>query len=238
MRRVFGIHAVSQALASASRDDRLLLQKGGTNARRDKLREQALAQGISVQLQDRTELDQLVEGNHQGAVLEIAASHSWPELDELLAGTSEPLILVLDSITDPRNLGACLRSAAAFGCSAVIAPKDASAPLNDVAAKTASGAADRLPYYRVTNLSRTLKQLKDAGLWVVGLALEGEQTLEQLDLTGPLVLVMGSEGSGIRRLVREHCDFLAHLPMASADQNLNVSVATGVSLYEAQRQRQ
>lgn len=148
-----------------------------------------------------------------------------------------PLILVLDSITDPHNLGACLRSADAAGAHAVVVPKDRSAGLTDTVRHVAVGAAEHIPFVAVTNLARTLDLLKEAGLWIVGTTHETERVIYDLDLTTPLALVMGSEGRGLRRLVAEKCDFLAKIPMAGHVENLNVSVAAGICLFEAVRQR-
>ena len=159
-------------------------------------------------------------------------------LDTLLEQQETPaLLLVLDGVTDPHNLGACIRTADAAGVLAVIVPKDKSATLNATVRKVACGAAEVMPLVSVTNLARTLEKLRQQGFWVVGTAGEAEQTLYQQDLTGNKVLVMGAEGKGMRRLTREHCDFLVKLPMAGSVSSLNVSVATGVCLFEAQRQR-
>jgi 23S rRNA (guanosine2251-2'-O)-methyltransferase len=159
-------------------------------------------------------------------------------LDELLErGEGPALLLVLDGVTDPHNLGACLRTADAAGAQAVIVPKDKSATLNATVRKVACGAAEVIPLVAVTNLARTLEKLQKKGLWVVGTAGEAEQMIYQLDMTGPTVLVMGAEGKGMRRLTREHCDYLAKLPMGGSVSSLNVSVATGVCLFEAVRQR-
>ena len=159
-------------------------------------------------------------------------------LDELLDRLEvPPLLLVLDGVTDPHNLGACLRTADAAGVHAVIIPKDKSATLNSTVRKVACGAAEVVPLVAVTNLARALEKLRQKGLWVVGTAGDAEQTLYQQDMTGPLILVMGAEGTGMRRLTREHCDYLVHLPMQGSVSSLNVSVATGVCLFEAQRQR-
>jgi len=146
--------------------------------------------------------------------------------------------VVLDGVTDPHNLGACLRTADAAGATAVIVPKDKSATLTPVVRKVACGAAEVIPLVAVTNLARTLEKLQQRGLWVVGTAGEAEQEIYQQDLTGPLVMIMGAEGKGMRRLTREHCDFLVKLPMSGSVSSLNVSVATGVCLFEAVRQRQ
>ena len=148
-----------------------------------------------------------------------------------------PLFLVLDSVTDPHNLGACLRSADAAGVAAVIAPKDKAVGLTPVVRKVACGAAETVPFVVVTNLARTLDKMKDAGIWMIGAAGEAEQSIYQSDFNGPMAVVMGAEGSGMRRLTRERCDFLANIPMAGVVTSLNVSVATGVFLFEALRQR-
>ena len=144
---------------------------------------------------------------------------------------------MLDGVTDPHNLGAVLRTADAAGVHAVIIPKDKSATLNATVRKVACGAAEVVPLVAVTNLARALEKLRQKGLWVVGTAGDAEQTLYQQDMTGPLIVVMGAEGSGMRRLTREHCDYLVHVPMQGTVSSLNVSVATGVCLFEAQRQR-
>jgi len=144
---------------------------------------------------------------------------------------------VLDGVTDPHNLGACLRSAEAAGVTAVIVPKDKAAGITPTVRKASSGAADRIAFFAVTNLARTLKALKQQGVWLAGLAGDAEQDFYRLDLKGPLAIVMGSEGEGMRRLTRESCDYLAHIPMRGSVESLNVSVATGVALFEALRQR-
>jgi len=164
--------------------------------------------------------------------------HDEAFLNRLLDELDEPpFLLVLDGVTDPHNLGACLRTAAAAGVHAVVAPKDKAAGINATVRKVAAGAAERIPFVPVTNLARTLKSLQSRGLWTVGAAGEAKQSLYQCQLTGSLALVLGAEGSGLRRLTREHCDFLVAIPMASDVESLNVSVAVGVCLYEAVRQR-
>ena len=171
---------------------------------------------------------------------EVSPSQVWGEamLEELLdRSEGVPLLLVLDGVTDPHNLGACLRTADAAGALAVIVPKDKSATLNATVRKVACGAAEVIPLVAVTNLARTLEKLQQRGLWLVGTAGEAEQELYQQDMTGPTVLVMGAEGKGMRRLTREHCDYLVRLPMAGSVSSLNVSVAAGVCLFEAVRQR-
>ena len=159
------------------------------------------------------------------------------ELIDRVTQSAEALLLILDGVTDPHNLGACLRSADAAGVTAVIFPKDKSADVNDVARKVASGAAEAVPWVRVTNLARTIESLQQAGVWVIGTDGDAETTLYDQDLTGPCALVLGSEGSGMRRLTRERCDFVVRLPMSGSVSSLNVSVAAGVCLFEAVRQR-
>jgi 23S rRNA (guanosine2251-2'-O)-methyltransferase len=190
----------------------------------------------------REELDRLAPvANHQGVVAETQtpAALGEAELDRLLGALSPPpLLLVIDGVQDPHNLGACLRSADAAGVQAVIAPKDHSVGLTPVVCKVASGAAETLPFVQVTNLARTLRHLKDDHrLWVIGLAGEGETDFYALDLRGPLALVLGGEEKGLRRLTREQCDVLARLPMHGSVESLNVSVAAGIGLFEAGRQR-
>jgi len=159
------------------------------------------------------------------------------DLKEILARTESPLLLILDQVTDPHNLGACLRTADAAGAHAVIVPKDHSATLTDTVRHIACGAAESLPFIQVTNLARTMERLKEAGIWLTGTADEAEKTLYDLDLTGPTGFVMGAEGPGMRRLTGEKCDFLVRIPMLGKVPCLNVSVASGVCLFEAVRQR-
>ncbi|MEH6565002.1 MAG: 23S rRNA (guanosine(2251)-2'-O)-methyltransferase RlmB [Halopseudomonas sp.] len=241
LERVFGVHAVQALLErNPKRVKRLLLQSGRLNERQQALLEQAQGAGIGLQRLAPDELDKLIEGVHQGVIAEVTPSQLWSEemLTHLLDRLEEvPLLLVLDGVTDPHNLGACLRSADAAGVQAVIVPKDRSASLTPVVRKVACGAAETVPLVAVTNLARTLKQLQQRGLWVVGTAGEAQQFIYEVDLKVPSVIVMGAEGAGMRRLTREHCDYLARLPMAGAVSSLNVSVAAGVCLFEAVRQR-
>jgi 23S rRNA (guanosine2251-2'-O)-methyltransferase len=239
---VFGVHAVQAMLErSPKRVKSLVLPRGRLDARAQTLADLAERIGVSIQRMLPDDIDKLVEGVHQGAVAEVSPSQMWSEdmLDRLLDGLEEPaLLLVLDGVTDPHNLGACLRSADAAGAHAVVIPRDRSASLTPVVRKVACGAAETVPLVAVTNLARTLKQLQQRGLWVVGTAGEAEQLIYQVDLKVPSVIVMGAEGSGMRRLTREHCDYLAKLPMAGSVSSLNVSVASGICLFEAVRQRQ
>lgn len=241
LENVYGVHAVEALLRHHSkRVKQLILADGRSEPRMQVLRELAEAARIQVSTLSRREMDEQIEGVHQGVLAKVSPSQIWGEqmLDELLDRLAEPpLLLVLDGVTDPHNLGACLRTADAAGVHAVIIPKDKSATLNATVRKVACGAAEVVPLIAVTNLVRSLQKLQQKGLWVVGTAGEAEQTLYQQDMTGPLILVMGAEGAGMRRLTRETCDFLVRLPMQGSVSSLNVSVATGVCLFEAQRQR-
>ena len=175
---------------------------------------------------------------HQGVVAIVQPLAQAHSLDDLLDSlTQPPLLLVLDGVTDPHNLGACLRVADGAGAHAVIAPKDHAAGLNATVSKVASGAAETVPYFMVTNLARTLGELKERNIWVIGTAGEAEKSIYQVDLQGPTALVLGAEGPGMRQLTRKTCDELVHIPMKGAVDSLNVSVASGVCLYEALRQR-
>jgi len=237
---VYGVHAVTALLqCDPTRISRVLLQQG----REEKLQpliKQLRAQGIAIEQRSRRELDQLAPGVHQGvvALVETGAEATEEDLFALLDGLQRPaFLLVLDGITDPHNLGACLRTANAAGADGIVLPKDRSAPLNAVARKAASGAAELTPCFRVTNLARTLGALKTQGLWLVAATADGPSTLFQADLKGPIALVMGAEGHGLRRLTREQCDFEVAIPMKGAVASLNVSVASALLLYEVMRQR-
>lgn len=241
LRWIGGINAVAAALEhDASRIEELLVEGGARNPRVREIGEQARQLGIAVRavsadaLQRATALER-----HQGVAAHYRAPAALDEndLDDLLDRTPLPLLLVLDGVQDPHNLGACLRSAAAAGATAVIVPRDRAAGVTPVVHKASAGAVDRVALVQVTNLARALRQLKDAGVWLVGLAGEGDRSLYDIDLAGPIAIVMGGEGEGLRRLTRDTCDFVARIPMAGAVESLNVSVATGIALFEALRQR-
>lgn len=218
----------------------VLVLKGRDDDRLKQVINQARRFGISVQFCQRKVLDDKVNGEqHQGVVARAKPGRVMDEadLDAILERHDEPFLLVLDGVTDPHNIGACLRTADAAGVQALVVPKDKSAGLTATARKVACGAAESVPLIQVTNLSRTLKHLQDKGVWVIGTAGEAQQLIYDVKLTGPTALVMGAEGKGMRRLTRENCDELVKLPMAGAVSSLNVSVATGVCLYEIVRQR-
>jgi 23S rRNA (guanosine2251-2'-O)-methyltransferase len=239
--RIYGLHAVRALLTrQPGRVRRLLLAHGREDRRAAGIEAQARAARIAVERVGAQALEGLVgDVVHQGVVAEVEPLPAWRE-EELLAAAAaarDPLVLALDGVQDPHNLGACLRTADACGVLALIAPRDRSAPLNATARKVAAGAAETTPVVTVTNLVRTLKLLKDAGLWIVGADAAAEKAAAEIDLTGPRVLVMGAEGTGLRELTRRTCDWLARLPSLGAVESLNVSVATGMLLYEALRQR-
>ncbi|WP_372873606.1 23S rRNA (guanosine(2251)-2'-O)-methyltransferase RlmB [Pseudomonas sp.] len=241
LEKIYGVHTVEALLRHhPKRVKQIWLAEGRNDPRVQALLALAADARVAVGQCERREMDAWVEGVHQGVVADVSPSQVWGEamLEELLdRAIGPPLLLVLDGVTDPHNLGACLRTADAAGALAVIVPKDKSATLNATVRKVACGAAEVIPLVAVTNLARSLEKLQQRGLWVVGTAGEAEQELYQHDMTGPTVLVMGAEGKGMRRLTREHCDYLVKLPMAGSVSSLNVSVATGVCLFEALRQR-
>ena len=239
---VYGLHAVTTLLQrSPDQVVELWVMKGRVDARMPRVLELAQDQQLEVREADKGLMNQKAdEGNHQGIIawrkpVQNKTEKHLPDILDSILGT--PLIRILDGVTDPHNLGACLRTADAAGVQLVIAPKDKSAPLNATAAKVACGAAEAVPYIQVTNLARTMKDLQERGIWIVGTAGEAERSIYQQDMKGPIALVMGAEGSGMRRLTREHCDYLVNIPMAGEVSSVNVSVATGICLFEAVRQR-
>jgi len=238
---IFGFHSVEAILEKEpERFLEIYALKGREDKRLNPVIDQACKFGISVQFMQRKALDNKANGEqHQGIIANVKAARMYSEkdLDEIIAREETPFLLVLDGITDPHNLGACLRSADAAGVHAIIVPKDKSAKLNGTARKVACGAAETVPLVQVTNLARTLREIKDAGVWVVGTAGETDTELFDANLTGPMAVVMGAEGDGMRRLTREHCDLLVKIPMAGTVSSLNVSVATGICLFEVLRQR-
>ena len=236
---VYGLHAVRKLLQLNPERARRLRVSGKRNKRLDQLVALARKQGVGVETVDRADLDRLAGSDrHQGCVLELseAATPSLSLQQALQDIGPESLFLVLDGVTDPHNLGACLRSADAAGVKAVIVPKDRAVGLTPVVRKVAAGAAESVPLIEVTNLSRTLQQLQQAGVWIVGTTGEAETSLYDQNFSGALALVMGAEGEGMRRLTAEHCDYLVKLPMQGQVESLNVSVATGICLYELNRQ--
>jgi 23S rRNA (guanosine2251-2'-O)-methyltransferase len=240
--RVFGLHTVRALLLRApQRVLRVYLQQGRHDQRAAELEALARAAGRPVERVDAGRLRGWVgEVAHQGVVAQIEPLPPLGEDDfyAQLAQATDPLVLALDGVQDPHNLGACLRTADACGVLAVLVPRDRAAPLNATARKVAAGAAETTPVVTVTNLSRSLKLIKDAGLWTVGADAGAAQRARDIDLTGGRCLVLGAEGTGLRELTRRSCDWLVGLPNLGAVESLNVSVATGMLLYEALRQRQ
>ena len=239
---LIGIHAVDAALThDAGNLVELYIESGSQNARVKELGERAREMGVKPHARDRAALDRMTGGaRHQGVVARYKAPAPLPE--SALEGLAEKagrtaLFLVLDGITDPHNFGACLRSAEAAGVTAVVVPKDRAVGVTPTVRRASAGAADRVPIVSATNLARALRHLKDAGVWLVGLAGDAPQSLYALDLQGPMAIVLGSEGEGLRRLTRQNCDFLACIPMRGDIDSLNVSVTAGIALFEALRQR-
>ena len=238
---IFGVHAVQSVLKSApERVEELMLQSGRQDDRLKKIQRLAELHGVTVQLASLKNISAKVTGRHQGVIARCAdgPTHDEHFLYALAKKSAQKgFFLMLDGVTDPHNLGACLRSAACAGVDAVIVPKDNSVGLTPTVQKVASGAAEVIPLVVVTNLSRTLVNLQELGVWVVGMAGDASASLYDLDVRGASLLVMGSEDTGLRDLTKKHCDFLAKIPMTGDVESLNVSVAAGVAMFEVARQR-
>lgn len=239
---IYGIHAIEAALKKSQANvQKIFMQQNRHDKRAQKILQLAKKYNISVNFVSSDELQNLVQDvRHQGIVAQIQAAEKTSEndLDELLDQLTDPaFLLILDGVQDPHNLGACLRSAEAAGVHAVIAPKDRAVGLTSTVYKVASGAAETVPFIQVTNLARTMRALQDKGIWLMGADEHGEASLFNTDLSGSVAIVMGTEGIGLRRLTKEHCDQLLRIPMAGSVASLNVSVATGIFLFEVVRQR-
>jgi 23S rRNA (guanosine2251-2'-O)-methyltransferase len=239
-RLIYGFHSVN---AKLRQDQEAVKEVFVTQSRQDgrarDLVRLAQSSGVRVLLLEASRIDAMVgHAHHQGVVARVASVQRQLKLADVLDELAEPpLLLVLDGVQDPHNLGACLRVADAAGAHAVIAPKDRAVGLNATAIKVASGAADTVPYVVVTNLARALRELKERNIWTVAADADAPQGLYDIDLKGPLAWVLGAEGSGLRRLTRETCDQSAKIPMLGSVESLNVSVASGICLFEARRQR-
>jgi 23S rRNA (guanosine2251-2'-O)-methyltransferase len=240
---VFGLHAV-EALLKNQRQNiaALMVLKGRHDKKLSRLLRQA--KGVAVTEHSRSELDKAANSSqHQGIVAQLQAGGltdniiAESTIDFYLKSIDKPLVLILDGVTDPHNFGACLRSADAAGVDLVITPKDRSVGLTPVVRKVAVGAAETIKICQVTNLARAMTQLQEMGIWIAGAAGEAEQSLYDIDFSGAMAIAMGSEGDGLRRLTKEHCDYLMKIPMQGTVESLNVSVATGICLFEASRQR-
>ncbi|WP_333906499.1 23S rRNA (guanosine(2251)-2'-O)-methyltransferase RlmB [Delftia acidovorans] len=241
---LFGFHAVGVRMKTAPQSIiEVYYEATRRDARMRQFLDRAKSAGVRLIEADGERLAKLAGSHgHQGVAARVEAVAQVHSLDELLEqleadGISKPLLLVLDGVTDPHNLGACLRVADGAGAHAVIAPKDHAVGVNATVAKVASGAAETVPYFMVTNLARTLNELKERDIWIIGTSDDAPKTLYEVDLTGPTALVLGAEGDGMRQLTRKTCDELIGIPMMGAVSSLNVSVASGVCLYEALRQR-
>jgi len=237
---IYGFHAVSAKLRHAPESVlEIYLSGDRKDARVKKFIAQAEAAGARILQSEGDKLDGMVgTRRHQGVVAKVDATRREIKLADVLDSLDEnALILVLDGVQDPHNLGACLRVADAAGAHAVVAPKDRAVGLNATAVKVASGAADTVPYITVTNLARALREMQDAGVWVVGAAGEADKSIYDIDQKVPVAWVLGAEGDGLRRLTRDTCDALARIPMHGSVESLNVSVASGICLFEARRQR-
>ncbi|WP_395373806.1 23S rRNA (guanosine(2251)-2'-O)-methyltransferase RlmB [Marinicella sp. W31] len=239
---IFGIHAVESTLKNHPEDvlQVIIVQNPG-NKRLLRLMEWMRSNRIHIDHQPIEFLDEQVSDRHQGIIAQIGNNDFKTEkqLKQDVNDWQNPMLLILDNLEDPRNLGACLRSADAAGVTAVIMTKNKSAPITAITRKTAAGAVDELDIYQVSNLARALETIKAAGIWVYGTdCSDASESLYETDLSGSVAIIMGNEGKGLRHLVKQQCDHLIHIPMNGSVQSLNVSVATGISLFEAQRQRQ
>jgi len=239
-RLIHGFHAVTAKLRQNPEGvGEIYLAAGRQDSRMRDLVQLAESRGVRIVSVDAKRLDDMAKGErHQGVVAKVSARQKYLTVDDVLDGLAEPaLLLVLDGVTDPHNLGACLRVADAAGAHAVIAPKDRACGLNATAIKVASGAADTVPYIVVTNLARSLREIKERGIWTLGAAGEAKKDLFAIEQKGATAWVLGAEGEGLRRLTRDTCDELARIPMYGSVESLNVSVASGICLFEARRQR-
>ncbi|HEX4985134.1 MAG TPA: 23S rRNA (guanosine(2251)-2'-O)-methyltransferase RlmB [Burkholderiales bacterium] len=239
-RLVYGLHAVTAVLKRRPQGVlEVLLDPRRSDPRARRIAELARAAGVRVQDADAARLEGFARGGrHQGVAAFVEDAAPAMSVDEVLEDLAEPaLLLVLDGVQDPHNLGACLRVADALGAQAVLAPRDRATGINATVRKVASGAAETVPFLAVTNLARALRELKDKGIWIVGAAGDEGGSLYEARFSGPLALVLGAEGEGLRRLTRETCDELVRIPMLGEVESLNVSVAAGICLYEARRQR-
>jgi 23S rRNA (guanosine2251-2'-O)-methyltransferase len=240
LRLITGFHAVTSRLRQNPKSIKeIYLDSGRDDVRMRHLAAVAQARQVRIMRIERNRLDGMAaHSRHQGVVATIDAATAAPDLEQMFSNLRESaLLLVLDEVQDPHNLGACLRVADAFGAHAVIAPKDRACALTEAAAKVASGAAETVPYVMVSNLARTLRQLKERGIWILGAAQDAAEDITAIRLDGPLAWVLGAEGKGLRRLTREHCDCLVRIPMLGAVESLNVSVAGAICLYETRRHR-
>jgi 23S rRNA (guanosine2251-2'-O)-methyltransferase len=242
MDRFTGIHAVREALEAGSVFDRILIAKGRQDSRVEQIVQLARERGVSVRFEDRGQLDRVANTRDHQGVVAIAAARAATKLEDILVRANQSrgqmgLVVLLDGVEDPHNLGAVIRTALAAGAHGVIIPERRAAGLTDTVARASAGALAHLPVAKVTNLARTMEELKEAGYWLVGLDEEGQKNYTEVDYSSPTGIVMGSEGKGLHELTRKRCDFVVSLPTTGPVKSLNVSVATGIVLFEALRQR-
>jgi len=243
-RILFGFHAVlSRMRQHGASIQEILIDRDRVDARMKDLLNLAESAGVRVMQVDRTRLDGMagMNGRHQGVIARVVDTPiPYKDIHDILESdlTEAPFFLILDGVEDPHNLGACLRVADAMGVHAVIAPKDRAVGLNATVRKVASGAAETVPFLAVTNLARTIRELKDAGVFVIGTTMDAPSSLMSTKFEGPIAIVLGAEGDGIRRLTAENCDALMTIPMFGSVESMNVSVASGMCLYEVRRQRE
>jgi 23S rRNA (guanosine2251-2'-O)-methyltransferase len=240
VRLVYGVNPVRELLQAGGEISELWLQEGGVRAAPE-LERLGKALGAAVRHAPRARLDKLSGTDRHQGVVAVVADFRYSELEDLLAAATAagqpPLLVVLDGVEDPHNLGAIIRSAQALGAHGVVIPRDRAVGVTPVVAKASAGAIERCKVARVTNIARSLEELKAAGVWTVALAADGERTLEGVELQGAIAIVLGSEGEGVRPLVKRSCDFVARIPMKGGFESLNVSATAAVALYEAARQR-
>lgn len=233
MRVLTGIHSVREALRAQQPLDRVMIAKGAAGTRIQELIDLCRTAGIPVRFETREALDRVSKGAPHQGIIATGAAQKYAELEQVISGAT--LLVVLDGVEDPHNLGAIVRTAHAAGAAAVVIPERRAAPLTEVVARAAAGALEHLPVVRVTNISRTLEQMKEHGFWVYGLDERGEQLYDGVEFNIPTVIVLGAEGSGLHENVKKHCDVLLRIPMAGAVSSLNVSVAAGIVLFEWNR---
>ncbi len=242
MIRVTGIHAVREALEAGRALERIVIARGRHGERLETLAQLARTRGVPVRFEDRAQVDRLAGTREHQGVVALGAAKPVSDLEDLLRkgagqGASRGLIVLLDGVEDPRNLGAVVRTALAAGADGVVIPERRATGLTDSVARTSAGALEHLPVARVTNLARAMEELKEAGFWLVGLEERAEKSYTEADFTGAVGIVLGGEGKGLHELVRKRCDFLVAIPTTGPVRALNVSVAAGVVLFEAVRQR-
>jgi len=243
MDKLTGIHAVKEALEARRPIDRIAIAKGRQDTRVEEIVQLARKQGVPVRFEERGQIDRLANSKDHQGVVALAAARAAASLEDILANANAVgpgqlgLIVLLDGVEDPHNLGAIIRTALAAGAHGVVIPERRAAGLTDTVARASAGALAHLPVAKVTNLVRTMEELKEAGYWLVGLDEQGEKNYTEVDYTSPVGIVLGSEGQGLHELTRKRCDFVVSLPTTGPVKSLNVSVAAGVVLFEALRQR-